>query len=374
MKTRLYALSFLLLILYSFTATAHKPSDSYLTLHTKNNPLQGQWDIALRDLDYAIGLDHNGDGLITWGELQDRQDSISHYVFSRLTLSTQKRNCDTRLTQLQTDEHSDGGYAVLQFDIDCPTTPEQLVINYQLFFDLDPTHRGLLSIRHSEYSDSLIFTPEQPVREIELATLSIWNSGYEYIRQGIWHICIGYDHILFLISLLLPAVLIWRGGQWQAAPELRPALWQVFKLVTAFTLAHSITLAIATLGIFQLPSRWIESAIAASVILAAANNLRPLVQTRLPWFAFAFGLIHGFGFASVLQDLGLTQTGMIPALIGFNIGVELGQLGLVGVFFPLAYSIRRTWFYPQIMLKSGSCVIALIATVWLLERSQNLEL
>ena len=167
----------------------------------------------------------------------------------------------------------------------------------------------------------------------------------DYLEEGVLHIWAGFDHILFLLSLLLPAVLVpsaISGEAWAAAPGFRAALWDVLKVVTAFTVAHSITLSLATLGVVSLPSRLVESAIAASVVLAAVNNIRPVVHGGRWIIAFCFGLIHGFGFASVLSDLGLPQGSLLLALIAFNLGVELGQLAIVAVFLPLAYAHRAT--------------------------------
>ena len=189
-----------------------------------------------------------------------------------------------------------------------------------------------------------------------------------------WHIWIGFDHILFLLSLLLPAVLFWQRPRWLPVATLRVAVVDVLKIVTAFTVAHSITLSLAALGFVSLPSRWVESAIAASVVLAALNNLYPVVQGRRWAVAFGFGLIHGFGFASVLADLGLPQGALALALLGFNLGVELGQMAIVAVFLPLAFALRRTDFYRWGVFTAGSLVIVLLAMVWLAERVLDIKL
>jgi len=138
--------------------------------------------------------------------------------------------------------------------------------------------------------------------------------------------------------------------------------------------AHSITLSLAALGVISLPSRLVESAIAASVVLAALNNLLPVVGGRRWVVAFAFGLIHGFGFASVLAELGLPRDALVLALVGFNLGVEGGQLTIVAAFLPLAYLMRASWFYRRVVLAGGSIAIVAIAMVWLLERALNLKL
>ena len=203
---------------------------------------------------------------------------------------------------------------------------------------------------------------------------SRWRQFADYVRHGVWHIWIGFDHILFLVSLLLPAVLVRHAGCWKERETLKASVLDVVRIVTAFTLAHSLTLTLAALGALSLPSRLVESAIAASVVLAALNNLWPLVHRWRAAVAFAFGLIHGFGFASVLADLGLPQDALVVSLVGFNVGVELGQLAIVAAFLPLAHALRRGLFYRRVVLGGGSALIALLAMVWLAERAFDLKL
>ncbi|MGH8809316.1 MAG: HupE/UreJ family protein, partial [Noviherbaspirillum sp.] len=195
-----------------------------------------------------------------------------------------------------------------------------------------------------------------------------------YVQEGVWHIWIGFDHILFLLALLLPAVARRQRYAWQAVDAFKPAFWNVFKIVTAFTVAHSITLTLATLGVVSLPSRLVESVIAASVVAAALNNVSPIVSERRWAIAFAFGLVHGFGFASVLSDLGLPQHALVLALVGFNLGVEVGQLAIVAVFLPLAYALRYTFIYRRVVLLGGSLLIASLAAVWFVERAFDMRL
>jgi hypothetical protein len=155
---------------------------------------------------------------------------------------------------------------------------------------------------------------------------------------------------------------------------LRAALADVLKIVTAFTVAHSITLSLAALGVVALPSRWVESAIALSVLLAALNNVLPVARGRRWAAAFLFGLVHGFGFASVLADLGLQPGALAASLVGFNLGVEIGQLAIVAAFLPLAYLMRSTLFYRRVVLVGGSGAIMLVAALWLGERLFDLKL
>lgn len=355
-------------------AHAHKPSDSYLILKMDGATVQGQWDIALRDLDFAIGLDGNGDGEITWGELRARHDAIAAYALPRLKIHSGGELCATHATASLVDNHSDGAYAVLRFVAECARPLTAVDLSYSLLFDVDPQHKGLLRLEYKGTTSTGIFSPDKATQHFELAEVTLLRQFLDYAKEGVWHIWIGFDHILFLLSLLLPAVLYRSQKQWKAVAVFHPALIDVLKIVTAFTLAHSITLTLATLGVVTLPTRLVESAIAASVVLSALNNVFPMIEGKRWMVAFAFGLIHGFGFASVLADLGLPQNALLLALVGFNLGVEGGQLAIVSAFLPLAYYLRDTLFYRRVVLIIGSLMIMLLASVWLVERIFSLKL
>ncbi|HET7526266.1 MAG TPA: HupE/UreJ family protein [Burkholderiaceae bacterium] len=351
-------------------ADAHKPSDSYLSItQVDSGTLSGRWDIALRDLDFAIGLDADGDGAITWREVRAKHADIAAYALARLALrGDDEQPCSVQAGAQMLDDHTDGTYTVIPLTITCATTPSQLSIGYTLFADLDPQHRGLLNLRARGLARSAVLDPQGGAQRFDLGEANRMAQFVDYLREGVWHIWVGFDHILFLLSLLLPAVMSWRASRWQPVTGFKPAFWDVFRIVTSFTVAHSITLSLAALSIVALPSRLVESAIAASVVVAALNNLRPLVEGRRWMVAFGFGLVHGFGFASVLTELGLPRDALVLALVGFNLGVECGQLAIVALFLPLAYSVRASTFYRRSVMMGGSLAIAGIAGIWLAER------
>ena len=356
-------------------ALAHKPSDSYLSLRAQPAGLSGQWDIALRDLEYAIGLDADGDGAITWGELRAQRIAIERYAFNRLQFTQSGRTCSERPIDLMVDNHSDGAYAVLSFEVDCgPVAGDAVEINYSLFSDLDPTHRGLLRWEAAGRTVTAVLGPDSPKYRLALEAVSPVGQFLAYGKEGVWHIWIGIDHMLFLISLLLPAVYASTRRGWAPVERFMPAFWDVAKVVTAFTVAHSITLSLAALSVISLPTRLTETAIAFSVLAAALNNIWPVVHERRWVAAFAFGLIHGFGFASVLADLGLPQGALLIALVGFNLGVEAGQLAIVSVLVPLAFALRRSRLYRRFIFLPGSVLIALIALGWMIERGFDLKI
>jgi hypothetical protein len=366
-------LAVILFALLAAPAAAHKPSDAYLALSVENGRIFGQWDIALRDLDFAIGLDADADGAVTWGETRARKDAIAAYALARLSIEADGALCALGFDQLLIDRHSDGAYAVLPFTADC-AAPHRLTIAYRLFADIDPQHRGLLRLAFGETTQTAVFGPDSARQSFDLARPGVLRQLADYVADGVEHIFGGYDHILFLLSLLLPAVVLRRNGRWEPQRDFRAALIDVTKIVTAFTLAHSITLALASLRIVELPARVSESAIAFSVIVAALNNIFPLIEGRRWAVAGGFGLLHGFGFATVLGDLGLPPGAMTIALFGFNIGVEIGQLAIVSLFLPLAWVLRGTPAYRLAGVTGGSWLIAGLASVWLVERALDVSL
>ena len=352
---------------------AHKASDSYLVFEVQGAQVKGQWDIALRDIDFALGLDSDGNGAITWGELRQHHTAIAAWALRSLTLE-RGGDCQLRVTDNQVDDHTDGAYAVLHLAGDCPAAAGDLVLGYRLLFDVDALHRSLVRMSLDGSVQSAVMSPQAPDQTFSSTAASGWKQVAQVFVQGVWHIWIGFDHILFLLALLLPLVLVRADGHWRPVDRFSEALREVLWVVTSFTVAHSITLSLAALGLVELPSRLVESAIAVSVVVAALNNLVPLFNHRRWMVAFGFGLIHGFGFASVLAELGLPQDALVLSLVGFNLGVEAGQLAIVAVFLPLSFALRHTAFYRRGVLPVGSALAIALALVWLAERALDLKL
>jgi len=361
--------AFALTLVLARSAEAHKPSDSYLTLTVQGAHVEGRWDIALRDLDNAIALDHDGNGVVTWGEVRTRKDEIGAFALDRLTIRDADTVCNSTLRDLEVAGHSDGAYAVLLFDAACPDEPRVLDVEYQLFFDIDPQHHGIVRVDDGAGTRTAIFTPEDRRQTFAQTTLARGHQLLAAIELGIHHIFAGIDHLLFLVALLLPSVLVRKDGRWEPVPRFRQALIDVLKIVTAFTVAHSITLSLSALDVLRLPSRFVEASIAASVVVAALNNIVRVLEEDRWTAAFAFGLLHGFGFSATLMDLGLPRKNLVLTLFGFNVGVEVGQMCVVAAFLPLAFLSRRTLFYRRVGLVGGSVVIAALASVWFIERA-----
>lgn len=358
-------------------AQAHKASDSYLSVTTHQQQLAVRWDIALRDLDNALGLDRNDDRQISWGEVRNQFSQIDAYALARLTIKANADNCIPGQATHALDTHSDGTYYVMQLAMQCPAAFKTLTLDYRLFSDIDPTHRGILRIQHQGRDSPVVLDPNQAAQIIHLeqsAGSSNWHALRQFIWEGMTHIWAGYDHLAFLFALLLPSVLLRKDGGWQAVTHKMTALRDIASVVTAFTCAHSITLALAYLDVVTLPSRWVESAIALTVILAALNNLFPVVLRRQWLVAFLFGLIHGFGFASALKDGAPSTASLLVSLLGFNLGVELGQLLVVAAVLPLILLLRNVHAYARYIMPALSSALGLFGLIWLTERVFDLRI
>jgi HupE / UreJ protein len=363
-----YAFLFLLAVCFLATdARAHDPSKSYLRLTLETNGFKGQWDVPLKDLQTVVQFTTNNDGVVTWDDLNAHYPNATAYIFAHLKVWINSSVATGRVLNKEPviEDFSDGTYLRVPFVIENISTPKTAELDYELFFDVNSLHRGLMQLDCGGSVQTTVFSPDHRRQSFTIGVTSPAKQFIVFLREGIFHIWTGYDHILFLIALLLPAVLHREANAWRGVLGLRPAFINVLKIVTAFTVAHSLTLSLAALQVIRLPSRLTESAIAFSVVLAAANNLWPVVRERGWMVAFFFGLVHGFGFANALADLGLVHGALALTLVGFNLGVEIGQLAIVAVFLPLAFALRNTWFYQKPLLYAGSALIILIAGMWL---------
>ena len=365
---RTLALLFVLLLAGPL-AQAHIASNGFLTLKVVGSTVSGAIELAVRDGELAVGLDRDGNGKVTWGELKSSQAALQNYVQGHLRLTGADGHCPLSFAAVEVNDRVDGSYLWLPITADCGGALRRLSIDYTLLDAEDPSHRGLLTLFANGAAQSAVLGGGAGTRQFELNDVSSWSAFVEYLRAGIWHIWSGIDHLLFLLSLLLPAVLVRRQNRWDAVPIAGPAFLNIVKVVTAFTLAHSITLSLAAFDVIRLPSRITESVIAASIIIAALNNVFPRVTQGRWRIAFAFGLLHGFGFASVLAEMGLPKSARLISLVAFNLGVEAGQLVVVLAVMPLAYFLRATNFYRRGIMPWGSTAIACLALFWFVQRA-----
>ena len=365
----------------AMVAQAHKASDSYLQLDVAPTGLDVRWDIALRDLDVALDLDSDADGKLTWGEIRSQWPRIEAYAMQRLAIE----GCVLTPKGRGLERRNDGAYAVLYLTSTC-ALPAQPRISYSLFAEVDPTHRGIAKVQRpgaelvlSVLEPSTLAAAERSgsaasAGDAGAARPSVAPSRWEFLGEGVRHILGGYDHVLFLLCLLLPSVMRRTPQGWRPVESLSQAVWPVVGIVSAFTVAHSITLGLAALKIVSLTPAFIEPAIAVTIILAALDNVLPIFPVRRVVVTFFFGLIHGFGFAAVLSELNLPRSAFAWALLQFNVGLEIGQLLIVAVATTLLFTLRLWRGYARWVIGGGSAIAIVVGALWLVERTANVSI
>jgi hydrogenase/urease accessory protein HupE len=288
---------------------------------------------------------------VSRAEFEERTEVLGRYLRERLAVQAQKMRCSAKSPAINYSFLPND--LLITIDYDCHAPVERLVISYALFFDIDPTHRSLGRLILPVGEEQFLFDRSLTRLEIEVDNplAQSWATRFGRIfLLGMEHILIGYDHILFLLALLIVS----------------PRFWQIF-VCTAFTVAHSVTLALAWFGIIDLPSRIVETAIAISIAYVAIENI---VSQRFGYrwlLAGGFGLVHGLGFYSALRDLGLGQTDMLTTLLAFNSGMETGQLAVVALaYVPLVWWTGQLWY--QWSARVCSVMILLVASWWAIEQ------
>lgn len=373
MTRRLLALA-LFSGLLAAPAAAHTQSYGFLSAAMEGDRVSGAVELAVRDLDAAVGLDRDGDGRITWGEVRAREAEIADLMVGGVSVGAPGGPCSLGPGPLATETRGGETTVVAPFAGACPAVADRITVGYDLMFDVDAQHRALVQVAVDGQTRSLVMSPEARTAEIPVGGTTITGLVLTYVGHGIHHILIGYDHILFVVTLLLGAASAANGRRTGPAAAGGGVPLATVKLLTAFTLAHSVTLALAAFGVVAPPPRLTEAAIAATITLAALNVVWPVVTERAWLIAFGFGLVHGFGFANVLSEMALPTSGLVAALFAFNVGVELGQLLVVALVFPLILVAGRSTAGRRVALPAAALLIAVIGTAWLIGRVTDLPL
>lgn len=385
-------LCFLLITAVHSTAFAHFPDQSYIYLQIRENSVAGRFEISTKDINRVFGLDLKPG--FTMEEVAPHLANIQKYVLQNTSFSSREEgDYQVRLTESDIlRAESFGDFLLLKFELEgVKNLPKKMNVHYEAFTKDISGHTALLvveenkntGVANNESMHSIEFSSSRTSQELSTTENFLMRSLWEMIKSGIWHIWIGFDHILFLLALLLPSVLIFHSNKgapgdafknkvWTPVERLRPALMNVVKIVTFFTIAHSITLCLAAFEVISLPPRLIESIIAISIALAAFHNIYPLFSGKEWLIAFAFGLFHGFGFASVLAEKRLVGNYMGLSIFGFNLGVEIGQLVIILLVFPILFLLRKTSLYPKIRV-FGSIIFILFALYWFIERAFDVD-
>jgi hydrogenase/urease accessory protein HupE len=349
----------LLTVLGAAEVRAHATQLSSSRLEIRGHVVDGLIEMNSRDLEVALAIRLAGtDGMVARDLLTAATDALGRYVLShaRVVQPGGGDACPGELAAVEPKQD----HLIARVRWHCPPVTGRLGYEVKLFHDIDAASRHMVSVTGDARLVGLLSAsqPRMGLNEVSADRLTVFR---HYLMAGVEHIAIGYDHIAFLV-----VVIVWGRRFWPLA-----------RVVTAFTIAHSITLSLAVLDVVRLPGALVETLIALSIVYVAVENFFVRNLERRGWITFLFGLIHGFGFASVLRDYGLPHDALLPALAAFNAGVEVGQLAIVLACLGLLLLVDRLG-YPRgradpggrdpRVVKAVSGVVLMLGLYWTIER------
>lgn len=366
-QTMIRFVVFLLVATFSFSTFSHELSNGYLTLKNESNEtLSGELLLNPKDIGQVAGLDTNNDGNLTWGEVNRYHNLANGYIQNHLIVRGSETRCTVSVAPPTIRDISAESLLVYPLSVNCAFLNE-VSVHYTGIVSDFPTHKLLTSITLNEQTSVHVLDGERGFITVALQN-NHWVSQFgEMIYQGIWHIFIGLDHILFLVATLLTVNLLRKNKRWVKEQSKKHIIKSTVILVSTFTLAHSITLTATALDFITLNSRIVELGIAISVVITALNNVYPIIM-RLGFITFGFGLLHGMGFASVFGDLSAQTGSLVMNVLAFNLGVEIGQLAIVALLLPVLIALRNARVYSKAIMPIASSIIAIIAINWTLQR------
>ena len=359
---------------------AHSDGEDYFFVNFNKDEIVGEFQVNLDDLREKLNLDIAEDTDKANEQIKQTASTVQAYLRDNFRLTPKDgAPYEFQFGEAEIFVEADR-YARYPFVIPGVEPPEVLTIEHNLFYENDKTHRGLFLIQYNVVNDTdygeeytaLIFSPTNATQVLDLNDVPGLIERKEMFYQGMVHIWGGLDHILFILALILPTVLVRSGNSWQPAPRAWPVFKRLVGIITIFTVAHSITLVLAALDLVTVNSRLVESFIALSIILVALNNIFYKLEKGSLWVIFLLGLFHGLGFATVMGNLPFRMEDLVKMVIRFNIGVEIGQIVIIMVIFPLLFMLRGTPAYVRGILQGGSWVLVLIASYWFVERAFDL--
>ena len=360
-------------LIFSSIALCHSGSTAFIELKPSDKGVKGEWLISLIDLQAAVNLDANYDNQISFKEFKDKSEEIKIFVGKNLVIYGAENTCNIDWSMPSLVKFNGGVFVKSPLQADCT---EAVSVKYLAFFDINSSHRSILKwasgVDEISGEKSFVFTPEknQIALDSPSKNVSLGENVFNYLKMGVIHILEGLDHLFFLVALLVPAIFsVFKANQRSSfRGELKQLSVSLLKIVTAFTLGHSVTLVLASVFGFSPPGVLVETIIAFSVVLAGANILFKMFAESSWKVAAMFGLIHGFGFAGALVELGLSKSYLVASLLSFNMGVELGQLLVVLLVTPVLVLLAQRRLSSQVTQLSAGIVIAVFGLLWLVER------
>jgi hypothetical protein len=361
---------------------AHTVGENYVFVNFRADAIDGRFEIHETDLKSKLGIELDGEDPDALAAARAAAPRVQEYIRRHFSIGPEDGEpYALEFTGVDILPLPQGRFVQLHFRTPAGQLPDRLQIHHSMLYEDDWMHRGLLLVEYNDKTKrnygaeyvAMVFGPVSPDQSLDLLNIPRQLGGRAMVWQGVLHIWMGIDHVLFLVALMLPTVLVLIGGSWQPVPAFPRALWNLLKIVTVFTLAHSVTLLLAAFGVLDVPSRLVESIIALSIVLVALNNITGRVREGALLVILGLGLFHGLGFATVMGHLPFRTMDLVKVVVGFNIGVELGQMVIVALLFPALYFLRQRPLYMPVVLKGCSAVLILISGVWFVQRAFGFE-
>ncbi|MBM4763234.1 HupE/UreJ family protein [Bacillus sp. B15-48] len=334
-------------------ASAHVTSYGYMDIQEGTEEVQINLTLDYQELAEAFGFFDIFDSSFSTAELEERllenEENLMKYITSgvrvyRDELICEPQHIDTKVSIANTN------HPLAHFELLYPCKGDSTRISYDLLVDdINRSHINFATVNGDKGTQEFTFTIAE--REMVIGEHNWLRQARNYVLLGFDHILTGYDHILFVLCLILPAAI---------------SFGRVIEVVTAFTLGHSITLGLATLEIVSLPDQLVESAIYLSIIYVAVENLFKWESKKRWLITLVFGLIHGFGFSGILQEMELSSSTIASSLLFFNIGVEVGQIAIIALVFPLFVWARKYKPFPYFVSTSSALIIT-IGLIWFVQ-------
>lgn len=339
-------LSLVAFVLLAFPALAHQVDFGYSEIVVDGPEVTYLIEVPAHYLPVP-GLDPMGPP-VEPDEVRPHMEAVSAHLREHLAVTSGHATPEPHTVELVDAGRDTGLIAIaLHYRFEAPV--QDVAVKHDLFDAQEPSYKNLAKLHLAGKTTEYVFTPSRAIFRYD--GRGILPQAWSFFMLGIEHIFTGYDHLAFVLAMILVG----------------RSLMDVAKIVTGFTVGHSLTLILAALGVVSMPDKLVESVIALSIAVVAAENLL-LKNFDKRWvFAFAFGLVHGFGFSGVLRELGLPTEGLVSSLLSFNLGVEAGQLAVVALAFPLVIALRRTsWHLP--VVRAASLGVLVMGLVWFGER------
>jgi hypothetical protein len=350
------ALALAALTLCALRASAHQGGVSYADVSVDRTQVTVALHVAYTDWLPRVDVDVNHDGIFTTEEARTRLPRLGSFALAGLSVDADGARCTGTATDVEMGRRLGSPFATLWLVYACPAPIRSATLRLDVFERDHPGHRTLATVHDRQAPGTPprqhVFAPGSETLTVTIGTPGVARAVREFVWLGTEHIFTGYDHVLFLLALLLVAT----------------GFTDLLKIVTSFTVAHTVTLVLATLGYIRLDVRLVESVIALSIAWVAIENLT-VQQHRRRWLlSFVFGLVHGFGFSNILREMAIPRDVLAWSLASFNVGVELGQVTIVALLWPvLAWSRRQAW--SGWAVRVASVGIGLMGVYWFVERA-----